>query len=229
MSFSLHDIGAAASKKIEDEIASRKREGNRKLLRHEAEQMALKTAWDTYSLDEKDIGSLFFYMPEILSNKTRNNETVRDSIHRIVVHEALKGWKSTIDWNVANQHAPYDVAQVIEVVPKAMQYLNLLCKRNRYYPEVHIDQNWIGLALMYLEDRTPDRLMELDSGSVKEVLSSLARYVDGIAWAIKSAASPANQKANGFHNKLLELMDMLYMICHGQIETSNVIWPEPTR
>lgn len=229
MSFSLHDIGATASKKVEEEIATRKGKGLQKLLRNEAEQIALKAAGEAYSVDEKNIGTLFFYMPEILDGKAHNSETVRESIHRIVVHKALNGWKSTIDWNVAKQHVPYDLGEVVDIVPKALKFLDTLCKRNRFYPEVHIRQTWTGLALLYLEDRTPERLLELESPSIQAVLTSLAREMDGIAWSIKDAASPKSPKALEFHKKLLELADMLHMVGREQIDIFEVSWPRPSK
>lgn len=229
MSFSLHDIGATASKKVEEEIAVRKVKGLQKLLHQEAEQLAKKVAGDAFAVDEKNISTLFFYMPEILDQKAHSIETVRESIHRIVVQKALEGWKSTIDWNVAKQHAPYDLGEVVDIVPKALKFLDTLCRRNRYYPEVHIEQNWIGLALLYLEDKTPERLLELERPSIQAVLISLAREIDGIAWSIKDAASPKSPKALEFHKKLLELVDLLYMIGREQIDIFEVSWPQPSK
>ncbi|TLX16723.1 hypothetical protein [Rhizobium sp. MHM7A] len=229
MSFSLHDIGATASIKIEEEIASRKKAGARKLLWNEAERIAKKVAGDAFVVDDINIATLFYYVPQILDQKAHDTETVRESIHRIVVQEALKSWKSTIDWNVAKQHAPYDLGVVVDIVPKALKFLDTLCRRKGYYPEVHIEQNWIGLALLYLEDKTPERLLELERSSVQAVLISLAREIDGIAWSIKDAASPKSPKALEFHKKLLELVDMLYMIGREQIDIFDVSWPQPSK
>jgi hypothetical protein len=224
MTFSLHDIGAAASDKIEKEIALRKSEGKRKLLRHEAERIALIAAGEAFVVDRDNIETLFFYVPQILDQKASSTETVRQSIHRIVVHEAMKNWQSTIDWNVAKQHQPYDIDEVVEVVPAALKYLRRLGR----HPEVEIKDSWIGLALLFFSEQTPEKLLELEEDNVKEVCRSLGRQLDGIAWSIQDAAPRKAQKATEYHNKLLELMDMLYMIGHGQIDTSDVSWPRQT-
>ena len=226
MSFSLHDIGATASDAVEVEIAARKRDGARKLLRSEAEQLALKTAANAFVVDEHNITSLVLYVPGLLDQKGHGNDTVREAIHRIVVQKALEGWQSTIDWNVAQQHAPYDVTEVYEVLPKAIKYSNRLSGQ---HPEIVIEEDWIGLALLYLENQTPDRLLELEKSNVQEVCRSLARQMDDLAWSIQDAAPRKSATAPEYHKKLIELADMLYMIFHGQIPTFDVCWPRPSK
>lgn len=226
MTFSLHDIGAAASDAVEVEIAARKRDGARKLLRSEAEQLAKKAAGNAFVVDEQNIATLVFYVPGLLDQKVHGTETVRQSVHRIVVEKALEGWRSTIEWNVAQQHAPYDVTEVTEVLPKAIKYNRRLAGRQ---PEIVIEEDWIGLALLYLEDQTPDRLMELGKSDVKDVCRSLARQMDDLAWSVQDAAPGKSETACEYHKKLVELTDMLYMIYHGQIPTFDVSWPRSTK
>jgi hypothetical protein len=226
MSFSLHESGAAASKAIEDEITKRKSEGAQKLLRAEAEKLAMKAAGETFIVDEKNIATLLFYVPGVLDKKGYTPETITETIHRYIVQAALEGWQSTIDWNVAKQHGPYDIAEVIEIVPKAIKYHNRLPGR---HPEVHVEEDWVGLALLYFEDRTPDRLWELGKENTQDVCKSLGRQLDELAWSIRDAVAPKSLKRKDYHRKLVELMDMLYMIGHGQINEFDVSWPQPKK
>ena len=149
---------------------------------------------------------------------------MRETIRRIIVEDALKEWKSTISWNVSDQHAPYNIAEVLDVVPRALKFFNAFCKRTGHYPEAHIQEAWIGLALFYLEDRTPERLAELEETSELKMLRSLARQIDTLGWEI----GKKSKKAEAFHDKLLELADMLYLIGRGEIEWFEISWPVKT-
>lgn len=227
MSFSLNEIGAKAADRVAQEIENRKKSGASKLSREQAEQIAVKTATDAFTVTEENIQVLLRYIPDLFSKPTSRNETVGHAIHRIVVDEALKDWTSKIGGNVARQYAPYQIADILDVVPKALNYCNALRKRNMFETDMDLREAWLGLALMYLEDRTPERLIELGDDTEMRMLSSLAREIDTLAWMIKETGVNS-KKARLFHERLFELKEVLYMISQGDIDLVEVSWPPQT-
>lgn len=218
-----HDLGAMAIVEVRNEIAKRQETGQL-LLKEQAETLCRSTIEANLGEDVAAVKNWLDLYPELISVRTRPDETVLERLRRAMVEKALSTWSDDLYADLAAQYADRNIPDALNQIDIGIAWLAEIENKTGATVDFEVDHWLVEHAKIFIMDADSDRAKSLPADFKKLALKRLAREADSIAWAIhwQQGVPELQGMKNDLHVGLKEVADMLRLIDLGALPLDQI-------